>query len=134
MLNVLVCGGRDYNNGKFILEQLSRLHAERSFNLVIHGAARGADEWAEHWAEVNGVQPVACKALWNKHGKRAGPLRNMAMLKLQPHLVIAFPGGPGTAHMVRIAREAGIPVIELIEPCNERENRKERERRDGQPD
>lgn len=118
MLNVLVCGGRDYNNAKFIHEELSRIHAERPFSLLIHGAARGADTWADHWAEVHGVQPVVCRALWDKHGHAAGPIRNCAMLRLKPHLVIAFPGGRGTRDMIQQARQAGVSVIELREVNN----------------
>ena len=114
-MNVLVCGGRDYNNARFIHQELSRIHSDRPFSLLIHGDARGADKWSDQWAELNGVQPVACKALWHKFGRRAGPLRNRSMLKLKPHLVLAFPGGDGTADMVRIARESGIAVIELVE-------------------
>lgn len=124
MLNVLVCGGRDYNNARFIHEQLSRIHAERPFSLIIHGAARGADEWAEHWAEMNGVQPVACKALWDKFGRRAGPMRNRAMLLLKPHLVVAFHGGAGTEGMVALARQAGISVIELADHAERADGRK----------
>lgn len=29
-----------------------------------------------------------------------------------PDLVVAFAGGSGTAHMVRIAKEAGVEVVE----------------------
>jgi predicted PP-loop superfamily ATPase len=35
------------------------------------------------------------------------------MLDEGPSLVVAFPGGTGTAHMVRIAREAGVNVLEV---------------------
>ena len=40
-------------------------------------------------------------------------MRNRSMLALNPDLVLAFPGGIGTANMVRIAREAGILVTEI---------------------
>jgi hypothetical protein len=35
----------------------------------------------------------------------------------KPDLVIAFPGGRGTAHMTRIALEAGLKVIEIAKPA-----------------
>lgn len=38
----------------------------------------------------------------------AGPIRNSFMLALGPDLVLAFPGGRGTADMVRQASEAGV--------------------------
>ncbi|MFM8542303.1 MAG: hypothetical protein ACKOAM_03525 [Chakrabartia sp.] len=35
----------------------------------------------------------------------------------KPTLVTALPGGKGTAHMVSIAREAGVEVVEMTEEC-----------------
>jgi hypothetical protein len=35
------------------------------------------------------------------------------MLKEAPDLVIAFPGGKGTADMIRKARKAGIQIVEV---------------------
>jgi ABC-type branched-subunit amino acid transport system substrate-binding protein len=35
------------------------------------------------------------------------------MLAQNPDMVLAFPGGPGTAHMVEIARTAGIRVEQV---------------------
>jgi hypothetical protein len=56
-------------------------------------------------------------AEWKKHGKRAGPLRNMRMLEeWKPDGVAAFPGGSGTADMIAQARNAGVKVWE---PCAE---------------
>lgn len=82
---------------------------------VIHGDARGADKMAQAWAIYHGIQPVACAAIWgagDTYDSRAGLRRNAAMLQLRPDVVIAFPGGRGTAHMCRIAEVAGIPVIQ----------------------
>jgi hypothetical protein len=50
-------------------------------------------------------------AQWKKHGRAAGPIRNQRMLdKGKPDLVVAFPGGRGTADMIRRAERAGVPV------------------------
>ena len=46
---------------------------------------------------------------WKVRGRAAGHIRNQQMLdEGRPHLVVAFPGGRGTADMVRRARAAGI--------------------------
>lgn len=46
-----------------------------------------------------------------KYGKSAGPIRNQTMLDDgKPDLVLAFPGGRGTADMVAKAEKHGIPV------------------------
>ncbi len=51
-------------------------------------------------------------AEWSKYGRRAGPIRNKQMLDVgKPHLVVAFPGGAGTANMVKQAKAAGVPII-----------------------
>lgn len=110
---VLVCGGRAYDDATFLIQFMDAQHKIYRFTHVLHGNARGADTLADAWAVARGIQPVACKALWSYHGPRsAGPIRNSAMAALNPHIVIAFPGGSGTAHMVSIARERGIKVIE----------------------
>jgi len=51
--------------------------------------------------------------------RRAGPERNAAMLGLGPDLVVAFPGGSGTAGMVRLAKAAGVEVIECLASSDE---------------
>ena len=68
--------------------------------------ARGADRFAQEWANANGVAWIVYDANWTKHGRAAGPIRNQQMLdEGRPTLVVAFPGGRGTADMVRRARE-----------------------------
>lgn len=82
--------------------------------IVIQGGATGADEHARTWCYVAGVQCITCLALWEKHGKAAGPIRNQKMLDdFQPELVLAFAGGRGTADMVRRAKAAGVLVREI---------------------
>lgn len=82
--------------------------------MIIHGGARGADSLAAYWAAHSGVPFETYQADWKQHGRGAGPIRNKRMLSEgKPDLVVAFPGGSGTAHMVRIAREAGVKVMEV---------------------
>lgn len=81
---------------------------------IIHGDAPGVDHLADTWAVVNWVQIKRFPAKWDQYGRGAGPLRNQQMLdEGKPDLVIAFPGGKGTANMTKLAREAGVKVIEI---------------------
>ena len=107
---VLVCGGRDYDDRDRVFSELDALQPIR---MVIHGNARGADTLAQAWCLSRRVQAAACPAQWSKYGKRAGPMRNEAMLGHSPDLVLAFPGGRGTADMVSRARKAGVRVVEI---------------------
>jgi hypothetical protein len=109
-MRILICGGRAYDDVNKVLSTLDNLPDAEDITHCIHGGAKGADALAGHWARTSGVQEVICPADWSWHGTHAGPIRNRAMLALQPDLVVAFPGGKGTAHMVRIAKAAGVPV------------------------
>jgi len=118
-MKVLVCGGRDYSNRAQVFAELDILHGFNETLCVISGGATGADALAEEWARANigkrtGVSFHGFKADWKKHGKAAGPIRNQAMIdKGWPDLVLAFPGGRGTADMVSRAKTAGVEVKEL---------------------
>lgn len=130
---VLVCGGRDFGTPAE-RDQLMRL-LDRLFCpvypadeegragtwvpapglVIIHGDGCGADTCAADWATSNWVQTREFPADWAAYGRSAGPRRNQRMLdEGKPHLVIAFPGGAGTADMVKRARAARVPVMEVF--------------------
>lgn len=86
-------------------------------DILIHGAAPGADSHAGMWAAANHVPCRAYPADWNTHGVAAGPIRNQQMLTTeQPNLCIGFPGGRGSANMAKLAHAAGVPVV-LVQNC-----------------
>ncbi len=115
-MRILVCGGRDYADIPALDTALDAIHAQRPVTRLIHGAARGADSLAAAWARSRGIPTLPFPADWNKHGKAAGFLRNATMLREGcPDLVVAFPGGKGTAHMVKLARNAGVTVLEAAD-------------------
>jgi predicted polyphosphate/ATP-dependent NAD kinase len=112
MGRVLVCGGRDYNNIPYLYGFLDCFHAQVGITHLLEGGATGADAAARMWAVARRIQFTTYPANWSKHGKAAGPIRNRAMLdEGKASVVIAFPGGVGTADMVTYARSKHIPVI-----------------------
>lgn len=118
-LRVLVCGGRKFQDYIRFARAMRAIEAARGpFTVVIHGGAAGADWCAHLWASspVGRTKEIEFPADWKTHGRKAGPIRNQQMLdEGKPDLVIAFPGGRGTADMVNRARKAGVPV-EVITP------------------
>ena len=108
---VLVCGGRDFADREFLFATMDKVHGKSPVSLVVEGEADGADTLAREWAWSRGIHVAAVRALWDTHGKAAGPKRNETMLLLKPYAVIAFPGGRGTAHMVKAARKAGVRIV-----------------------
>jgi hypothetical protein len=127
---VLICGGRDYGYDKHpVTKKLTPNFAQqkRAYDvigdlvqaataagktlIIIHGAARGADALADETSSFFGIKAIPFPADWVTYPKSAGPIRNRQMLKEgKPHLVVAFPGGKGTADMCDIAAKAGVPV------------------------
>lgn len=109
-------------------EELVELHLEVCFQeshgplVVVHGGATGADAIANAWAFAQRAAGrevyVECyPAEWAKYGKAAGPIRNQKMLmETSPDLVLAFPGGKGTADMVARAKCCEIPVRQVQDP------------------
>ena len=114
-MKVLVCGGREFNDADFISSELDQLHAQYHFVTVIEGAARGVDSIAGTWARARGLDVVEYPADWANEGRHAALIRNERMLREgQPDLVIAFPGGNGTAHTCWHAETLGIQVVKLV--------------------
>lgn len=114
MTRVLVCGGRNYVDRDRVFEVLDTYNDAAGIDLIIEGGAKGADRLAAWWADKRGVAKETYEADWDNQGSFAGPARNKRMLdEGQPDLVIAFPGGKGTADMKKKARRAGVKVIEI---------------------
>ena len=109
-MRVLVCGSRHFNNKELMEDVLSRW----KISTIIEGEARGADTLARKYGESHGIEVERYPALWELHGKRAGPIRNAQMLKEgQPELVVAFRGvnSRGTQNMIDQARKAGVETV-----------------------
>lgn len=114
-MTVLVCGGRDYDDSKMVGHVLDSLNTNTTpITRLVHGDARGADTLCALWAASRRVSMKGYPAQWNVYGKRAGMIRNGEMLENETiDLVVAFPGGRGTADMVRRAKRAGLRVLEI---------------------
>ena len=110
-MRILVCGGRSFKDKAWLEEVLGRFTGPGL--VVIHGGAKGADSLAAQWAKGH-AEAVEFKADWVAYGTRAGIIRNQRMLdEGKPDLVIAFPGGRGTADMVRRAKKFGVSILDL---------------------
>lgn len=113
-VRVVFCGGRRYADAgrvSAVMERLAREHRGRI--VIIQGGANGADRLAAQAAMELGLTCETWPADWTRYGRGAGPIRNQAMLDSGADLVVAFPGGRGTADMVKRARAAGVPVVEV---------------------
>jgi len=117
---LLVCGSRRWKDAVRIEDWLYSWAEGRRHAVVIHGGARGADHHAAEGCRALGIHAARVDALWDFHGKGAGPLRNAIMAKMVAAMggtAMAFWDGssPGTGHMIRMCREHGVPVT-VVKP------------------
>ena len=117
---------RQYDDGTRGLERLvGELRADDATLELMEGGARGGDKIGADLAKAAGLIHTQLKADWNQYGRRAGFLRNTDMAnRLAARrdqagaeiTVLGFPGGAGTAMMLKISRERGFDVRTFEEP------------------
>ncbi|MBO4228496.1 DUF2493 domain-containing protein [Bradyrhizobium neotropicale] len=116
-MRVIVCGGRNFRSPAQVRRELDRLHAQFGFTALMHGGCpTGVDKFAAEWGRQRAdVDVWVCRADWERLGRNAGPLRNAKMLTWGPDMVIAFPGGVGTADMTERAERLGFAVLRVLQ-------------------
>lgn len=120
-----MCGGRDLLDPKVtpvtqsirlalrLRQHLTRAKEKYGDELVlVHGDCSGGDQIGQLVGEDLEIEIEPHPADWDRHGKKAGYLRNAAMERVSD-VCLALPGGPGTAMMVRLMKEAGKPVAHI---------------------
>ena len=112
MMNVIICGGRDWWGEYQDVQNALLLLGVGAPSAVLSGCCAGADYFGASWALLNRIQVIKFHPLWAKHGRAAGPIRNSAMVA-EADAVIAFPtpGSKGTWDTIRKALKKGIPVV-----------------------
>ena len=116
---VVAGGGRDllWSPQQIAAALLARTSGQVVHGLL-HGGARGADRAIGRAARQLGWPVEVLPADWRRHGRAAGPICNRELLELAISralalssaaapvsvLVVAFPGGAGTASLVQQAR------------------------------
>jgi hypothetical protein len=105
---VLFCGSRDWVDVEAIRAEIVKLNPG---DIVILGAARGADTIAGHLAEQYGFEVRAMPAEWGRFGNSAGLRRNADMVAIADRVVaFTLPQSRGTHHTIGLARAKKIPV------------------------
>jgi|SRR3990167_2258570 len=78
---------------------------------VFSGCASGVDTLGENWAIKNNISIRKFPADWDKHGKKAGILRNIQMGDEADALIAIWDGvSRGTKHMIDYATKKNLKV------------------------
>lgn len=112
-MNIIVTGGRDYKDRDKVFKVLKMLNPKY---IIIGDCPTGVDKFVNEYCDVNFIGNELHFAYWEKYGLKAGPLRNIEMIKQNPDaIVIAFPGGKGTQSCINEALARGLVVLKVDE-------------------
>jgi predicted Rossmann fold nucleotide-binding protein DprA/Smf involved in DNA uptake len=91
---------------------------------VVSGMARGADQLGLDYANEKGLKVYCFPADWEKHGKKAGYIRNQQMADFADALIAFWDGqSPGTKMMIDLAEKQGLQIKVYNYGENGRSNR-----------
>lgn len=106
-IKLAVVGGRNFCDYEFMKNILQWY----DIKLIVSGGACGADKLSERYAMENSIPTKIFPAEWEKHGKRAGYLRNVQIVDHCDEVAAFWDGqSRGTKLCIKIAKEAGKPV------------------------
>ncbi len=113
-MKLIVAGPRDYFDAQKLYTALDEFVEEHGRpEIVIQGGAKGVDSLAHAWAIRSGLPVHTVKALWDQHGRGAGPIRNAQMADLGDTLVAVDHGTRGTQNMIQTARSKNLAVFTI---------------------
>lgn len=106
-MKVIVAGSRSITD-YFVVETAIK---ESGFKIdeLVCGGAKGVDSLGRDWAFLNSIPVKEFPANWNLHGKRAGYIRNSAMVEYADALIAIWDGeSKGTYHTIGLAVKHGL--------------------------
>lgn len=102
---IAVIGSRGFANPESVRAFVAELSKD---TVVVSGAARGVDTWAEEAAKAAGIATLIFHADWDGLGRRAGPIRNEQIIAAADEVVAFWDGtSRGTLNAVYLATEKG---------------------------
>lgn len=109
-MRTIIAGSRtvtDYETVKKGIESIAI-----PITVVLCGEAKGPDKLGKYWASENNIPVESYPADWEKHGKGAGFIRNIEMVK-NADVLIAFWDGrsKGTEHVIKQAKKYNLKVF-----------------------
>lgn len=105
---IIIAGSRTFENYTEARNILNS-YLNKNFNyVIISGKCRGADKLGEKYAKEKGFEIIEFPADWEKFGKKAGPIRNEAMIKECDEVFIFWDGrSRGTKNLIELAKRFG---------------------------
>lgn len=106
-MKTIVAGSRSITDYEVVKKAIEK--SGFAITEVVCGCAEGVDTLGARWGRANGIPVKMFPADWKKHGKAAGPIRNIRMANYADALIAVWDGASrGTEHMVRAAQDGGL--------------------------
>lgn len=114
-MKIIIAGGREFFDRNLLFTVMDKAFGgvTDKIEAIISGHARGADKLGEEWARSRGLADklIVMAAEWEKHGKAAGPIRNVEMSLIATHVIVFWDGkSSGSRHMWMTGIEKGLWV------------------------
>jgi hypothetical protein len=126
----VICAGSRHFEGPWAVKTVGEIlqdlwtfaiHVHQPLILVHGDCPTGADRLVDLWGSRRSDWDAATVVVerwpadWRTYGKAAGPRRNEAMVKAGGDMCVGFirDNSAGTAHTLRLAREAGIATFSI---------------------
>lgn len=115
-MKLAIIGSRSFQDYQLLCDTIDRHFTASSATLfvseVISGGARGADQLGARWAKLVSVKLTEFLPDWEKHGKRAGFIRNEDIIAASDFVLAMWDGvSKGTANSLSIAKRLKKPTL-----------------------
>lgn len=118
-MKVIICGSRYLKDVALVARavEAAPFRVDATRDEIVVGGAGGVDSAALDWAWGHRCATIRnMPADWDKHGRKAGPIRNQEMVDYADACIaIPCPKSKGTWDTVRRAEAKGIPVYVHLE-------------------
>lgn len=109
-MKLAIVGSRSFDNYNLLDYVIKDKYDISEIEMIISGAARGADTLGRKFAIENKIELLEFPAEWDKYGKAAGYIRNEQIIDACDECVCFWDGeSRGTKHDIDLCKKKGKP-------------------------
>lgn len=111
--NIIVAGGRDFQDYDLLVRTLDKLRSElKGEAVIVSGCDKGAVSLGERYAEERNLQVLRFPPNWRHHRNAARYIRDNRMIAVADGVVAFWDGkSKETASVIKISQKRGIPLL-----------------------
>lgn len=116
-MKLLITGSREIKDPKRVTAAINEVIEKYGMPTeILHGGARGADQYAHFWADENGIKTTVIRPDYENHSFKFAPLyRNSELVKMTDVTVAIYNNNKrkgGTRHTADNTIKASKPLLE----------------------